>query len=234
MSLFIRGRTGAPRRLTPFPIPGEEEQGGQPTPRSWGGPHARAPHRRQTDPLPCRGAGVHHRRRPRLRPDPSPLHPGDGPRRHPTAPSADSGRAAALGARPDRSGPRPPRPPGPERPHRWPGRAGAHRPRGASGARPPGRRDPPPGEGKEGRAVIAMTSSGRRFLGLARYLLHGRSGEETERVAWTAGRHLGTDDPELAPPPLPVTADQNGRVEAPVYHLTISFDPSDTVTRERM
>jgi hypothetical protein len=79
-----------------------------------------------------------------------------------------------------------------------------------------------------------MTSSGRRFLGLARYLLHGRSGEETERVAWTAGRHLGTDDPELAAALMQATADQNVRVEAPVYHLTISFDPSDTVTRERM
>jgi hypothetical protein len=79
-----------------------------------------------------------------------------------------------------------------------------------------------------------MTSSGRRFLGLARYLLHGRSGEETERVAWAAGRHLGTDDPELAAALMQVTADQNVRVEAPVYHLTISFDPSDTVTRERM
>src|SRR5258708_32645349 len=33
---------------------------------------------------------------------------------------------------------------------------------------------------------------------------------------------------------MQVTADQNVRVEAPVYHLTISFDPSDTVTRERM
>jgi hypothetical protein len=79
-----------------------------------------------------------------------------------------------------------------------------------------------------------MTSSGRRFLGLARYLLHGRSGEETERVAWTTGRNLGTDDPKLAAALMQVTADQNVRVEAPVYHLTISFDPSDTVTRERM
>jgi hypothetical protein len=35
--------------------------------------------------------------------------------------------------------------------------------------------------------VIATSSSGRRFAALARYLLHGRSGEETERVAWTAG-----------------------------------------------
>jgi len=82
--------------------------------------------------------------------------------------------------------------------------------------------------------VIGMTSSGHRFLGLARYVLHGRSGEETERVAWTTGRNLGTDDPELAAALMQATADQNVRVEAPVYHVTISFDPTDAVTRERM
>lgn len=75
--------------------------------------------------------------------------------------------------------------------------------------------------------MIATSSSGRRFAALACYLLHGRSGEETERVAWTAGRHLGIDDPELAAVLMPATADQNPRVEAPVYHLTINFDPTD-------
>src|SRR5258707_12893872 len=79
-----------------------------------------------------------------------------------------------------------------------------------------------------------MTSSGRRFLGLARYLLHGRSGEAAERVAWTTGRNLGTDDPELAAALMQTIADQHVRVEAPVYHMTISFDPSDAVTRQRM
>jgi hypothetical protein len=80
-----------------------------------------------------------------------------------------------------------------------------------------------------------MTSSGRRFLSLARYLVHGRAGDaETERVAWTAGRHVGTDDPELAARLMQATANENARVQAPVYHLTISFDPSDPVTPERM
>jgi len=46
--------------------------------------------------------------------------------------------------------------------------------------------------------VIATSSSGRRFAALARYLLFGRSGDEPERVAWAAGRNLGTDDPEVA------------------------------------
>lgn len=82
--------------------------------------------------------------------------------------------------------------------------------------------------------MIATSSSGRRFAALARYLLHGRSGEETERVAWTAGRHLGIDDPELAAVLMQATADQNVRVESPVYHLTINFDPADPVTPEQM
>ena len=54
--------------------------------------------------------------------------------------------------------------------------------------------------------MIATTSSGRRFAALARYLLRGRSGEETERVAWTAGRNLGLDDPELAEVLMQATA----------------------------
>src|SRR2546427_2956771 len=82
--------------------------------------------------------------------------------------------------------------------------------------------------------MITTTSSGRRFAALARYLLRGRSGEETERVAWTAGRNLGTDDPEVAAIVMQVTADRNVRVGSPVYHLTINFDPADPVTPEQM
>lgn len=82
--------------------------------------------------------------------------------------------------------------------------------------------------------MIATTSSGRRFAALARYLLHGRSGEETERVAWTAGRNLGIDDPELAAVLMQATADLNVRVESPVYHLTINFDPMGPVTPAQM
>ncbi len=82
--------------------------------------------------------------------------------------------------------------------------------------------------------MIATTSSGRRFAALARYLLRGRSGEDTERVAWTAGRKLGLDDPELAAVLMQATADENPRVEVPVYHLTINFDPNDPVTPAEM
>ncbi len=82
--------------------------------------------------------------------------------------------------------------------------------------------------------MIATTSSGRRFAALAKYLVHGRSGEETERVAWTAGRNLGLDDPELAAVLMQATADDNPRVEVPVYHLTINFAPNDPVTPAKM
>lgn len=82
--------------------------------------------------------------------------------------------------------------------------------------------------------MIANTSSGRRFASLADYLVHGRSGIETERVAWTASRNLGTDDPELAAALMQATARQSVAVQVPVYHLTISFDPQDQVTPEQI
>lgn len=82
--------------------------------------------------------------------------------------------------------------------------------------------------------MIANTSSGRRFGPLATYLAYGRSGVETERVAWTAGRNLGTDDPELAAPLMQATARQSVLVQAPVYHVTISFDRDDPVTPAQM
>ena len=82
--------------------------------------------------------------------------------------------------------------------------------------------------------MIATTSSGRRFGVLASYLMQGRDGADTERVAWTVGRNLGTDDPELAAALMQATANGNARVEVPVYHLTVSFDPTDAVSPERM
>src|SRR5207237_8858116 len=93
----------------------------------------------------------------------------------------------------------------------------------------PARRAAPSLEGRI-HPVIATTSSGRRFAALAHYLLRGRSGAETERVAWTAGRNLGLDDPELAAVLMQATADANPRVDVPVYPLPINFDPNDPAT----
>ena len=82
--------------------------------------------------------------------------------------------------------------------------------------------------------MIGMSSSASGFDALARYLARGRSGGEPERVAWSASRNLPTDDPELAGKIMRATAAQNVRVKQPVYHLALSFDPSDQVDRPAM
>ena len=66
--------------------------------------------------------------------------------------------------------------------------------------------------------MIAKTSSGKRFGPLADYLANGRTGVESDRVAWTANRNLGTDDPELAAALMQATGRQSALVQAPVYH----------------
>lgn len=82
--------------------------------------------------------------------------------------------------------------------------------------------------------MIAMSHSAKSFGTLADYLANGRSGEESERVAWSASRNLPTADPELAGKIMRATAAQNVRVKDPVYHLTLSFDPGDAVDRAAM
>src|SRR5664279_28571 len=79
-----------------------------------------------------------------------------------------------------------------------------------------------------------MSSSARSFGALARYLAAGRSGDHPERVAWSTSRNLPTDDPELAGKIMRATAAQNVRVQQPVYHLALSFDPNDAVDRATM
>ena len=82
--------------------------------------------------------------------------------------------------------------------------------------------------------MIAMSHSAKSFGTLADYLANGRSGDESERVAWSASRNLPTTDPELAGKIMRATAAQNVRVKDPVYHLTLSFDPGDAVDRAAM
>ena len=79
--------------------------------------------------------------------------------------------------------------------------------------------------------AIAVSSSGRTFRAIAAYLALGRSGQEPERVGWAASRNLPTNDPQLAARFMRATAEQNVRVEKPVYHIAISFDPHDLVDR---
>jgi hypothetical protein len=83
--------------------------------------------------------------------------------------------------------------------------------------------------------VIGQTYPfGKGFLGLARYLEAGSSGEERDRVAWIESRNLPTTDPQTAARLMAATASLSLRTQRPVYHLSISFDPGDPVDRESM
>ena len=82
--------------------------------------------------------------------------------------------------------------------------------------------------------MIGMSSSARSFGALARYLANGRTGDNPERVTWSTSRNLPTDEPELAGKIMRATAAQNLRVDKPVYHLALSFDPNDVVDRATM
>ena len=82
--------------------------------------------------------------------------------------------------------------------------------------------------------MIAVSSKGQSFRALAAYLVHGRTGEEQGRIAWSSARNLPTNDPELAATMMRATAEQSVRVRQPVYHLVLSFDPTDPVDRAMM
>ena len=83
-------------------------------------------------------------------------------------------------------------------------------------------------------AVIAVSSSGKSFRALAAYLAAGRTGEERDRVAWSVARNLPTNDPELGATFMRATAAQSAKVEKPVYHVVLSFDPTDVPDRATM
>jgi hypothetical protein len=82
--------------------------------------------------------------------------------------------------------------------------------------------------------MIAVSSSGKSFRALAAYLANARTGEEQDRVAWKTARNLPTDDPELAATFMRATGGRSDRVEKPVYHIALSFDPGDVVDRAIM
>jgi hypothetical protein len=82
--------------------------------------------------------------------------------------------------------------------------------------------------------MIGVSSSGRSFKALGRYLVEGREHTAEGRVAWSSGRNLPTDDPQLAATIMRATASQNVRTSQPMYHLVLSFDPRDAVNRATM
>src|SRR5258708_17134279 len=79
--------------------------------------------------------------------------------------------------------------------------------------------------------MIGLARSTKNFPDLARYLVAGRTDEAEGRVAWVASRNLPTDDPVLGARIMRATAAQNVRVTEPVYHLVLSFHPTDAVDR---
>jgi len=81
---------------------------------------------------------------------------------------------------------------------------------------------------------IAEAKIGKGFGGLARYLMTGHEGNEPERVAWVDSRNLLSTDPHEAALVMTHTAARNGRVEKPVYHLSINWHPEDQPTPEQM
>ncbi|MBS0235556.1 MAG: relaxase/mobilization nuclease domain-containing protein [Proteobacteria bacterium] len=73
------------------------------------------------------------------------------------------------------------------------------------------------------------------FRGLARYLVHGKTGKpDPKRVAWTFTQNLPTDDPELAALYMAATAELSTRVRKPAYHLMIGWHAREKPTPEVM
>ena len=94
--------------------------------------------------------------------------------------------------------------------------------------------------------MIGDIHRGTSFGGLSDYLVHGRStspepglqeyllgrGQGHERVEWSETRNLPTDNPRDAGRLMQATAAQNHRVEKPVYHLILSADQGEELTRD--
>lgn len=82
--------------------------------------------------------------------------------------------------------------------------------------------------------MIGKVIRGRGFAGLARYLELGRNGNDPGRVEWIEARNLPTNDPQTASLLMRATAAQSDRIQKPVYHIALSFDPDDAVDRATM
>jgi hypothetical protein len=76
------------------------------------------------------------------------------------------------------------------------------------------------------------TGLGTGFGSLVSYLKHGpESGPDPNRVAWTSYRNLdGIEDPTLAGRLMRAHAEENPRVERPVYHFGLSLSPGEHLT----
>src|SRR4051794_8344182 len=87
-----------------------------------------------------------------------------------------------------------------------------------------------------------MSSGGKRsglgsgFGSLVSYLKHGKGDSlpNPERVGWVSYRNLdGITDPTLAGRLMRAHAEENPRVERPVYHFGLSLAPGEHLTPEQ-
>lgn len=82
--------------------------------------------------------------------------------------------------------------------------------------------------------MIGKAKTGKGFGGLLRYLESGKDGKQQDRVDWIEARNLPTADPETAAKLMRATANENSRVEKPVYHLSLAWDVKDRPSQAQM
>jgi len=72
---------------------------------------------------------------------------------------------------------------------------------------------------------------GRSFVRLVDYLLHGKG--DPDRAAWTATVNLDTEDPGSAARIMTAGAQENPRVQQPVYHFGLSLPQGEHLDEDR-
>lgn len=83
--------------------------------------------------------------------------------------------------------------------------------------------------------MIAQVELGTGFKGEVEYLMCGHLDSlDPDRVAWTETRNLPTDDPRAAARIMAATARDSMSRQAPVYHVSVSFDYGDPDDRRTM
>ena len=78
--------------------------------------------------------------------------------------------------------------------------------------------------------MVGNITSGQSFGQLAWYLAE----KDPERVAWSSTRNTLETDARKAASEMQKTAALSERVEKPVYHVSVSLDPGDDLSREEL
>lgn len=73
--------------------------------------------------------------------------------------------------------------------------------------------------------IAKDNGTGKSFIGIGAYLAVGRGGEKPERVEWSEGINLPTNDIAAASAIMRAHANDNTRVDKPVYHFSINWHP---------